>query len=195
MKMPKTMFSRLKLVLGLALACMMICACGPGTGGTGTGPSVGTTPPAPFIPLTFSGAQVTTAAAFGGSATGRSSSVFGPTLTPNRNAVLALDVQQIELRRLCQSFVFQGSWKIAEDGKLRLLGTYRSTRTLPDGQVDTITGIAYLNLTFSDGTLSSETISAVVVDSGQSVLMGPFDLKKTGTSESSLTTGSSCTGN
>ncbi len=180
----------LKTSLLIALAMLAILTgCGPGTGGTGTGPSIGSNSPTTpiFAPITYSGAQSMPTAVFGGSNAERAASVFGPSVSALRNAVLSLDTQRIDLRKACQAFTYAGDWSIAPDGTVNLLGTYSSTRILPDGQVDVSTLVAHLVLTFASGNINSTNLSATVRDSGESVLMGPFELQQSNGTGSTIT--------
>lgn len=170
----------LKAYLLIALAMLAtLSGCGPGTGGTGTGPSIGYSSPASPVsgPITYSGTPSSPAAVFGGTSAERVASVFGPSVSALKNAVLSLDVQRIDLRKACQTFTYVGDWTIGPDGSTRLLGTYSSTRILPDGQADVATFVATALLQFASGNASSNNVSAVVKDSAESVLMGPFELQ------------------
>ena len=184
----------LKTYLLIALAILAtLTGCGPGTGGTGTGPSIGSIAPSAPIsgPVTYSGTQNAPAAVFGGTSAERVASVFGPSVSALKNAVLSLDTQRIDLRKACQAFTYAGDWSIAQDGSVRALGTYSLTRILPDGQAEVTTLVAHLALTFTSGNISSPSVTAIVKDSGESVLMGPFELQLANSAGAAVTACSS----
>ncbi len=113
------------LVGGALLLSLGAClfGCGPGTGGTGTGHMQLNGDAADRVAW-YLGPWGASNVMVAGAGTAASCATPGTGLCAATNVALTLEVNRIQLEASCWSFHHEGTWTVAENGELRVAGTY-----------------------------------------------------------------------